>query len=1379
MKRLNLLFLLLVWISLTGVAYSGNYMRTKLQSKLLETRLGNEYMVAVTPNDKAAGSFLAEIYIGSKEPCKVYVEQPAGDGLIAVYDIVRPYGIAVHRMSTNKYEVRGKEEEPEDLPLRIYSDKEIMVYFGTHASATAEGYMALPVNVLGKHYVHCSFKNNKEGADDKHTGFVIGAISDNTNVNVKLRGRNLGPNSGCVTDGAGHKIGDNFTLRLDEWQAINVWDEIQNADIADGVCDFTGTTITSDKPIAVYSYQERTDIPLGCGNRDHLTEQLLPVNLWGKEFVSVQLKSRGLTGTASDVQPPLFVGDYFRVVASEPDTRLDVTWWDPRTGDEIKSLKNQSLNPDGEWWDYNPNLDWPRSLGVFGIQGVALFRANKPIQVMQYCYSTNFGIGGPFDPLMVLVPPIEQYGYETVFQTSSYSGMQEHNLTILVKGDTSDIVRNEKLLSTVTISERGGEFEYVKDKDETFLTNRIPTTEYFHSTLPCNGASSYAVRAQTKVAGYIYGFGAVISYGWPASMTLVEISEKDTLNPPVYHISGCYHDSDNYLDGLPDRIGQQGRYKFVSFYADTTNYPESDLEFVNLGLSYAPRFIFLDDLSEEEQAKFDNIEISRYIYLKPRQAPTTEWSYQGVPIHQGAVEFTVLDMYNDALGFVEYRDRAGNITLDTLVYIADKLEWRDDSSVQVEELNFGSKPVGGTYTLSVRLHNASQKEATISEIFLSGANSVYSLTKGASSLPLTLGSGQSEEIEVTYIPKLASEVIDSIMVYTDCLKFSIPVYGGSGVQSGPQVTNYDWGECRVKTSNNYYVNLTNDGDNKLTIKEISNILDNWNTDANGDLVSPDGSYRVFNVSQYEGMEVHPSSGSEEPKLIHIRVNFSPQSEYEPIGLSPTNVKFYINFEKDAGVADNTIYSSLSGKGILPKISVTGYKFPATEAEQECAEVGSLVIRNTSESSKLHIKSIKFLGGQQEGDFTLTPALNTHDGTNIAINDSIVYEVRFKPLNTAPPARIARVLIENDAKVGPEEFPIITTDTLLEGIAFDEGVDCNDIDYGTVTRCDEMIENIQVINQSTTNNLEITNITIPDEYKDIFIIDSSAYKNKQVPPNSTLPVPVRLIASAYSGEGDINITYTLETNFGVKEKKIHVRILVLPFELSMERREHQTPGTIIDFPVNIKISDKDKFFTYPNANLTSFKIVFKLDSKAARITGATGPWQYDVKTDLEKGTVTVTGQGSAWQTDGLFFSLKLQILASSNNDFEVSFESISFNERDICVSTTNKPGSVQYTVCAEDLRGIVVSANTFYIDNITPNPYSGGDLSLSYSLGFDVDVTIKLYDASGKTVKTLVDGNKKGGVHNISVNLDDLGSGAYTIIMKSGPYEHTQRLVIVK
>jgi hypothetical protein len=1283
-----------------------------------------------------------------------------------------------------------------------------------------------------------------------------------------------------------------------------VWDEIEDADIVRGVCDFTGSTITSDKPIAVFSHHERTSIPLG-GSRDCLAEQLLPVNLWGKEFVSVQLKSRGLIGNDPDVHPPLFVGDYFRVVASEPDTRLDVTWWDPRTGDVIKSLQNQPLNPDGDWWDYNPNLVLPRPAGVFSVQGVASFRANKPVQVMQYCYSTEFGMAGPFDPLMVLVPPIEQYGYETVFQTSSYVGMEEHNFTILAKGDTSDIVKNEELLSTVTISEKGGNFERIKDKDEKFITNRIPTTEYYYSTLPRNAASSYAVKAQTKVAAYIYGFGYAISYGWVASMALIETSEKDTLCPEVHHVSGCYRDQDNYLDGLPDRIGQQGRYKFVSFYADSTNYPSPD-EFhdpqVDLGLSYAPRFLIPEELSEEEQAKFDNIEITRYVYIKPRQAPTADWFYRE-PIHEGAVEFTVLDMYKDALGFVEYRDRAGNITLDTLIYIADKLEWRDASSVKLDELNFGSKTIGGTYTLSVRLHNVSQKEVTISEIFLSGANPVYSLTKGVSGLPLTLGPDQSEEIEITYIPEVAVTVIDSIMVYTDCLKFSIPLYGGSGIakievtdidfgqvlvgnktntqtylqisnkgseelivtgyrwedpqdattgpffyepnpvgseptssspltvaagdksglirrfaflpdktgpfevklyfesnaagldldpnrkdyailrgygiQPGPKVTSYDWGERRVKTLNDWDIELTNDGNTKLTIKNISNVLDNWNVDVNGDLVSPDGSYRVFNVSQYEGKEVHPSSSSDEPKLIRIRVNFSPQSEYTPIGLSPTNVKFYINFENESGIPDNTIYSSLSGKGILPKISVSGYKFPATKDNEECSEIGSLVIRNTSESSKLHIKSVRFLGGQQESDFTLTPVLNSHDGTDIGIKDSIVYEVRFKPLSTAPPARIARVLIDNDATVGPEEFPIITTDTLLEGIAFDEGVDCNPIDYGTVTRCAEEVLDIVVVNESTTNYLDIINITIPDEYKDIFVIDNSSYENKQVPPNSTLTVPLRLIASAYSDEGDIITKYTLETNLGIEEREVHVRILVLPFELSMERREHQTPGTIIDFPVNIKISDNDKFFTYPNANLSSFKIVFKLDPKAARVTGVTGPWQYDVKTDLDAGTVTVTGQGSVWQTDGLFFSMKLQILASSNNDFEISFESISFNERDICVSTTNKPGSVQYTVCAEDLRGIVVGANNFYIDNITPNPYRGGDLHLSYSLGFDVDVAIKLYDASGKTVKTLVDGNKKGGVHNISVNLDDLGSGAYTIIMKSGPYEHMQRLIIVK
>ena len=100
------------------------------------------------------------------------------------------------------------------------------------------------------------------------------------------------------------------------------------------------------------------------------------------------------------------------------------------------------------------------------------------------------------------------------------------------------------------------------------------------------------------------------------------------------------------------------------------------------------------------------------------------------------------------------------------------------------------------------------------------------------------------------------------------------------------------------------------------------------------------------------------------------------------------VRFYVNFEKNSGVKDNTVYSVLEGKGILPKISVSGYKFPLTEKDEVCEEEGTVIIRNTSETSRLYIKSISFADGNyQISDYTLTPSLNSHDNTYIDKNDS--------------------------------------------------------------------------------------------------------------------------------------------------------------------------------------------------------------------------------------------------------------------------------------------------------------------------------------------------------------------------------------------------------
>src|SRR5690606_1221975 len=148
----------------------------------------------------------------------------------------------------------------------------------------------------------------------------------------------------CVTEGSNTKIGGRIRLNLQAWEGVNIWSKFG---IARGECDFSGSVIQSDKPVAVFSYNERTDWPIGVGNRDNLCEQLLPVDKWGKQHISLQLLAPGRK-TANPIgnekmDKELASGDYFRVMASEPETFLDVVWYHPTTGEHLGEAKSVRL----------------------------------------------------------------------------------------------------------------------------------------------------------------------------------------------------------------------------------------------------------------------------------------------------------------------------------------------------------------------------------------------------------------------------------------------------------------------------------------------------------------------------------------------------------------------------------------------------------------------------------------------------------------------------------------------------------------------------------------------------------------------------------------------------------------------------------------------------------------------------------------------------------------------------------------------------------------------------------------------------------------------------------------------------------------------------
>ena len=102
--------------------------------------------------------------------------------------------------------------------------------------------------------------------------------------------------------------------------------------------DLSGTRITASKPVGVFSGNIRVHVTYDgistTGSRDHLVEQVPPISSYGFHFAMMTTPDRS-------------VGDDYKFVASEPDTRecsltiINVGYWCGRTAECDRFLQRE------------------------------------------------------------------------------------------------------------------------------------------------------------------------------------------------------------------------------------------------------------------------------------------------------------------------------------------------------------------------------------------------------------------------------------------------------------------------------------------------------------------------------------------------------------------------------------------------------------------------------------------------------------------------------------------------------------------------------------------------------------------------------------------------------------------------------------------------------------------------------------------------------------------------------------------------------------------------------------------------------------------------------------------------------------------------------
>ncbi|MCB0727602.1 MAG: T9SS type A sorting domain-containing protein [Ignavibacteriae bacterium] len=118
----------------------------------------------------------------------------------------------------------------------------------------------------------------------------------------------------------------------------------------------------------------------------------------------------------------------------------------------------------------------------------------------------------------------------------------------------------------------------------------------------------------------------------------------------------------------------------------------------------------------------------------------------------------------------------------------------------------------------------------------------------------------------------------------------------------------------------------------------------------------------------------------------------------------------------------------------------------------------------------------------------------------------------------------------------------------------------------------------------------------------------------------------------------------------------------------------------------------------------------------------------------------------------------------------------FRESNIYVSKID-------SACEASLMVGINSNNSSISENFKlyqnyPNPFNPVT-TINFSIPRQGNVTLKVYDVTGKAVKTLINEQRAAGIYTVSFDGNNLPSGAYFYRLESGEFKEVKRMILVK
>ncbi|XP_061184992.1 SCO-spondin-like [Saccostrea echinata] len=363
----------------------------------------------------------------------------------------------------------------------VTASDEIVIYGVNKEHYSNDGFVGLPTDVLSDEYYVVTWYPPYRQCE-----LLVVGVEDSTKVTITL-GQYMG--SRYVSyNRKNYKKGNSISENLNKF---DTWQLVTNGDLS-------GSKITSNKKISVFSGNKKTNIGRGS-SQDHLVEHMTPVNTWGKKFATVPIPKRT-------------VGDYFKFIASEDNTRVTISG------------------------GYSSSFTISKAGGVVQklISSKAYCRvvADKPIMLVQFVQSQQSS-SEPSDPAMMIIPPCEQYGADYTFSTPKYSAGSYENyfMFIVEEKEASGLRINGKAFPTNT--------KFQRISGTTLVGGYISIPEGTHT-----------VRHTSPIAifgGFLYGKAPYETYGFTTGMRMAKVNAICIPTPTVTG-DGIDNDCDGKID---------------------------------------------------------------------------------------------------------------------------------------------------------------------------------------------------------------------------------------------------------------------------------------------------------------------------------------------------------------------------------------------------------------------------------------------------------------------------------------------------------------------------------------------------------------------------------------------------------------------------------------------------------------------------------------------------------------------------------------------------------------------------------------------------------------------------------------------------------------